>query len=122
MIGPLSNFEKVVEFNRAMGRDGAKYDYDLGLKLIVEEFEELLNELSSPSIDRTALAKELADLLYVCYSAADNWNIPIDKVFDRVHQANMSKLGPDGKPVYREDGKIMKGPNYQPPQLEFIFK
>ena len=84
--------------------------------------EELLNELSSPSIDRTALAKELADLLYVCYSAADNWNIPIDKVFDRVHQANMSKLGPDGKPVYREDGKIMKGPNYQPPQLEFIFK
>ena len=117
-----TNFEKVVEFNRAMGRDGAKYDYELGLKLIVEEFEELLNELSSPSIDRTALAKELADLLYVCYSAADNWNIPIDKVFDRVHQANMSKLGPDGKPVYREDGKIMKGPNYQPPQLEFIFK
>jgi len=66
------------------------------------------------------LAKELADLLYVVYGTAAAYGIPIDDVYREVHRSNMSKLGPDGKPIYREDGKVLKGPNYTPADIQKV--
>ena len=62
--------------------------------------------------------KELADLVYVCYQYAENQGWDLDEALDRVHKSNMSKLDEDGKPIFRKDGKVLKGPNYAPPQLE----
>ena len=62
----------------------------------------------------------MADLLYVIYHAAITFGIPLDEVFKEVHKSNMSKLGDDGKPIFREDGKVMKGPNYKLPNLEKV--
>ena len=89
--------------------------------LIVEEFKEFLEaegELwhNHPDYPSEAL-KELADLVYVCYQYAENMGWFLDEALDRVHQSNMSKLGKDGKPIYREDGKVLKGPDYEPPTL-----
>lgn len=89
--------------------------------LIVEEFKEFLDAdqnmvLMHPQ-DREATLKELADLIYVCAQYAENMNWDIEQALRRVHQSNMSKLGEDGEPIYREDGKVLKGPNYQPPDL-----
>ena len=67
--------------------------------------------------DREACLKELADLIYVCAQYAENMQWDIEQALRRVHQSNMSKLGEDGKPIKREDGKVLKGPNYQPPDL-----
>ena len=61
--------------------------------------------------------KELADLVYVCYQYAANLSWDLDEALDRVHQSNMSKLDDNDNPIYREDGKVLKGPNYQPPNL-----
>ena len=89
--------------------------------LIVEEFKEFLEAeemLFRNNIDFPAEAlKELADLVYVCYQYAENMGWFLDEALDRVHQSNMSKLDEDGKPIYREDGKVLKGPNYAPPNL-----
>ena len=89
--------------------------------LIVEEFKEFLQAdadmvLMHPQ-DRAACLKELADLVYVCAQYAENMDWDIEQALRRVHQSNMSKLGEDGKPIKREDGKVLKGPNYQPPDL-----
>ena len=62
--------------------------------------------------------KELADLVYVCYQYAANQGWDLDEALDRVHKSNMSKLDEDGKPIFRKDGKVLKGPNYAPPNLE----
>ena len=89
--------------------------------LIVEEFKEFLEAegmLFRNNTDFPAEAlKELADLVYVCYQYAENMGWFLDEALDRVHQSNMSKLGEDGLPIYREDGKVLKGPNYSPPNL-----
>jgi len=89
--------------------------------LIVEEFKEFLEAegmLFRNNIEFPAEAlKELADLVYVCYQYADNMNWFLDEALDRVHKSNMSKLDEDGHPIYREDGKVLKGPNYKPPNL-----
>ena len=69
---------------------------------------------------KAALTKELSDLLYVVYGTALAFGLPLDPAFNRVHESNMSKLV-DGKPLYREDGKVLKGPNYQPPVLDDLF-
>ena len=61
--------------------------------------------------------KELADLVYVCFQFAASQEWDLDEALSRVHKSNMSKLGEDGKPIYREDGKVLKGPNYAPPDL-----
>jgi len=61
--------------------------------------------------------KELADLVYVCYQYAENMGWFLDEALDRVHKSNMSKLDTEGNPIYREDGKVLKGPNYKPPTL-----
>ena len=89
--------------------------------LIIEEFKEFLEAegmLFRNNNDFTVDAlKELADLVYVCYQYAENMGWFLDEALDRVHKSNMSKLGVDGKPIYREDGKVLKGPNYKPPTL-----
>ena len=90
-------------------------------RLIVEEFKEFLDAEKQLLYGYTRNAeeclKELADLVYVCYQYAANLNWDLDVALDRVHQSNMSKLGEDGKPIRRDDGKVLKGPNYQPPTL-----
>jgi len=87
----------------------------------VEEFKEFLESEQllfrhDPAFSSDTL-KELADLVYVCFQYAENMGWNLDETMNRVHQSNMSKLGEDGKPIYREDGKVLKGPNYKPPTL-----
>ena len=89
--------------------------------LIVEEFKEFLEAEGmlfrhNPAFQSDTL-KELADLVYVCFQYAENMGWDLDEAMNRVHLSNMSKLGEDGKPIYREDGKVLKGPNYAPPTL-----
>ena len=109
---------QAIQFRKVMSQPIATENavvHILQLKLIVEEFEEFINAVEDePDINQL---KELADLVYVCfqYAAARGW--PLDEALDRVYGSNMSKLV-DGKPLRREDGKVLKGPNYQPPYLE----
>ena len=72
--------------------------------------------LSNPS-NKANILKELADLVYVCYQYAANLGWDLDEAMYRVHESNMSKLDENGKPIYRDDGKVLKGPNYAPPNL-----
>ena len=89
--------------------------------LIVEEFKEFLEadddlfRVGSPP--KEACLKEIADLIYVCYQYTENQGWNLDEALNRVHESNMSKLDEDGKPIYRDDGKVLKGPNYKPPDL-----
>ena len=90
--------------------------------LIVEEFKEFLEAdgmlfRTGPDA-KTNCLKELADLVYVCYQYAENQGWDLDEALDRVHKSNMSKLDEDGQPIFRKDGKVLKGPNYAPPNLE----
>ncbi|MBS6141714.1 MAG: hypothetical protein KH745_03820 [Bilophila sp.] len=99
----------------------------LGLKLITEEARELeeaalaLSWNSEPNT-REDLTKELADLVYVCWWLAARIGIDLNATLRLVHASNMSKLGPDGKPVKRGDGKVLKGPNYRAPDLSDIVR
>ena len=107
----------------------------LGLKLIEEETEEFREAVENIfentecgegedvlNDNREDLAKELTDILYVCYWTAAKIGIDVNEAFRRVHASNMSKLGPDGKPVKREDGKVLKGPGYHAPDLSDIVR
>ena len=90
--------------------------------LITEEFKEFLEAeaqlyLTSSKVKEDCL-KELADLVYVCYQYAVNMGWDLDEAMYRVHESNMSKLDEEGNPILREDGKVLKGPNYKPPNLE----
>lgn len=89
--------------------------------LVTEEFREFLAEANKITpmhvAGRADCLKELADLVYVCYQYAANLGWDLDKAYRLVHESNMSKLGEDGKPIYREDGKVLKGPNYKAPDL-----
>ena len=94
-------------------------------ELIIEEFKEFLEAegflfMHGKNHQEHAL-KELADLVYVCYQYATNMGWFLDEALDRVHQSNLSKLDEEGNPIYREDGKVLKGPNYKPPNLEDLF-
>ena len=90
--------------------------------LIVEEFKEFLEAEGMLFRDaqefKTDALKELADLVYVCYQYAENIGWDLDEALDRVHRSNLSKLDDDNTPIYREDGKVLKGPNYKPPNLK----
>jgi len=108
------------KYNLKSSRSKDKRSYQKNL--IVEEFKEFLEAegmlfRKNATIESEAL-KELADLVYVAYQYAENMGWFLDEALDRVHLSNMSKLGEDGKPIYREDGKVLKGPNYKPPTLE----
>ena len=85
------------------------------LGLIDEEYQEFRSAFHNELYE--AELKELADLVYVCFQYAENMEWDLEEALDRVHKSNMSKLGLDGKPIRRSDGKVLKGPNYQPPTL-----
>ena len=94
-------------------------------ELVIEEFKEFLEAegflFRHGKNYQTECLKELADLVYVCYQYAANMGWFLDEALDRVHKSNMSKLDKDGKPIYRDDGKVLKGPNYKPPDLSDLF-
>jgi len=90
--------------------------HKLRLALIVEEAEELAEAMDEN--DLVGIADALGDLAYVVIGAALEFGIPLEEVVDEIHLSNMSKLGAGGKPIYREsDGKVLKGPNYSPPNI-----
>ena len=115
----LSN--QAIEFRNAYKIPNSLSGRTRQKNLIVEEFKEFLeadhNMVLMHPQDRAATLKELADLIYVCAQYAENMNWDIEQALRRVHRSNMSKLDEDGNPIYREDGKVLKGPNYQPPDL-----
>lgn len=86
------------------------------LKEEVKEFEESVN-----SSDWMNAIRELCDILYVTYGAAVSLGVDLEPFFQEIHRANMSKLGEDGKPMYREDGKVMKSPSYVPADMQKLF-
>ena len=91
---------------------------ELRYHLIEEELKELRDAMNEKDI--VEIADALTDLLYVVYGAGHCFGLDLDKCFDEVHDSNMTKLGPEGKPIYREDGKVMKGPKYRKPDLKSV--
>jgi predicted HAD superfamily Cof-like phosphohydrolase len=119
----ISNFEKVGDFMEAFGQEvlyvPTMPDFNLAalrLDLIEEEVQELRDGLGRSSL--LEVADALTDILYVVYGAGHAFGIDLDDCFHEVHRSNMTKLGDDGRPLYREDGKVMKGPNYEEPDLD----
>ena len=118
----MTNFEKVKKFMQTFGQEvktktsfSDEKTNQLRLDLISEELEELRNAMESK--DLLEVADALTDILYVTYGAGHAFGIDLDKCFDEVQNSNMSKLGADGKPIYNESGKVMKGPDYYKPDL-----
>jgi len=117
-------------FNQPLDNTGTTEDLlALRYKLLFEEVIELRNEMAIAMAEShfkdgiqpktwERLLKELADVQYVVSGLAVTFGLPLEEAFNRVHKSNMSKLGEDGTPIYREDGKVLKGPNYAPPDLE----
>ena len=124
----MTNFEKVGLFMSTFGQEVKKKSRlstekikALRLSLIQEELEELTKAMKENDI--LEVADALTDILYVTYGAGHSFGINLDKCFDEVQKSNMSKLGKDGKPIYNEHGKVMKGPNYFKPDLsKFLLK
>ncbi len=123
----MTNYEKVVDFHATFGHPVAEVAgvppqelVDLRISLIQEEFMELFDAVATNNI--VEMADALTDMLYVIYGFGAVAGINLDLTFAEVHRSNMSKLGADGKPVLREDGKILKGPNYSPPDLSFVLE
>ena len=118
----MTNFEKVGIFMKTFGQDvktKAEFPSDkivsLRYDLILEELKELEQALKNQ--DLTEVADALTDILYVTYGAGHSFGINLDKCFEEVQNSNMSKLDKNGKPIYNEKGKVMKGPNYFKPDL-----
>ena len=119
----MSNFEDVKKFMKTFGQKVItrpqfpdEKTRSLRLDLIKEELNEL--EQAMKAQDLKEVADALTDILYVTYGAGCAYGIDLDKCFKEVQRANMSKLGPNGKPIYNEKGKVMKGPNYTEPNLK----
>ena len=118
----MTNFQKVGIFMKTFGQD-VKIKADLSdekinqlrISLINEELDELKTAIKDNNI--LEVADALTDILYVTYGAGHSFGVDLDKCFDEVQKSNMSKLGDDGKPIYNEAGKVMKGPNYFKPNL-----
>ena len=118
----MTNFEKVRLFMKTYGQEvkdkaglsDAKTN-NLRIELIKEELEELTEAMQDENL--LEVADALTDILYVTYGAGHAFGIDLDKCFEEVQNSNMSKLGEDGKPIYNEAGKVMKGPNYFKPDL-----
>ena len=118
----MSNFSKVGTFMKTFGQEGKtepSFSTDksnkLRIDLIKEELEELTDAMSKN--DLLEVADALTDILYVTYGAGHALGIDLDKCFEEVQNSNMSKLGENGKPIYNDAGKVMKGPNYFKPNL-----
>ena len=119
----MTNFESVKKFMETFGQEikekaGFPDDKITSLRydLIKEELGELKEAIDKKDIKEVADA--LTDILYVTYGAGHAFGIDLDKCFEEVQNSNMSKLGSDGKPIYNDKGKVMKGPNYFKPDLE----
>ena len=118
----MTNFQKVGIFMKTFGQE-VKNKAELGdeklnqlrISLINEELDELKTAIKDNNI--LEVADALTDILYVTYGAGHSFGVDLDKCFDEVQKSNMSKLGGDGKPIYNEAGKVMKGPNYFKPNL-----
>ena len=118
----MSNFSKVGTFMKTFGqevKDKPAFSTDkinkLRIDLIKEELEELTEAIKNN--DLLEVADALTDILYVTYGAGHAFGIDLDKCFEEVQNSNMSKLDENGKPIYNESGKVMKGPNYFKPDL-----
>ena len=123
----MTNFQKVKTFMQTFGQDvkskpafSTDKINDLRYNLIKEELEELKQALDNK--DLLEVADALTDILYVTYGAGHAFGIDLDKCFDEVQNSNMSKLGSDGKPIYNDAGKVMKGPDYFRPDLSKFLK
>ena len=127
-----TNLDKVKEFHKAfdlaLGEKPTEDSMGFRLSLIEEEMEEFEEEIKTyndigygPEFKDTIspnMIKEMTDLLYVIYGTAVSFGIDLDTAFHRTHMSNMSKLGEDGKPIYREDGKVLKSKNYRKPNMD----
>ena len=118
----MTNFEKVKTFMETFGQEvkskpsfSSEKINDLRYNLIKEELDEL--KLAIDGKNLLEVADALTDILYVTYGAGHAFGINLDDCFNEVQNSNMSKLGTDGKPIYNEAGKVMKGPNYYKPDL-----
>ena len=118
----MTNFEKVKKFMTTFGQEvktNPSFASDkinlLRYELIKEELDEFKEALKNNNL--LEVADALTDILYVTYGAGHAFGIDLDKCFDEVQNSNMSKLDKDGKPIYNENGKVMKGPNYFKPDL-----
>ena len=123
----MSNFERVKKFMETFGqeiKEKASFPNDkitsLRYDLIKEELDEFKEAIYKKDIKEVADA--LTDILYVTYGAGHAFGIDLDKCFEEVQSSNMSKLGEDCKPIYNENGKVMKGPNYFKPNLNQFLK
>ncbi len=123
----MTNFEKVGSFMKTFGQEvkskpslSTDKINNLRLSLIKEELEELNDAMKKKNL--LEIADALTDILYVTYGAGHAFGINLDRCFDEVQRSNMSKLGADSKPIYNENGKVMKGPNYFKPDLSKFIK
>ena len=119
----MTNFEKVGLFMKTFGQEvknrpslSSEKINNLRISLIEEELKEFKDAIFNKDIKEVADA--LTDILYVTYGAGHAFGINLDDCFSEVQRSNMSKLGNDGKPIYNEHGKVMKGPNYFEPDLK----
>ena len=123
----MTNFEKVGLFMKTFGQEvknkpglSSNKINELRISLINEELEEFREAIKNNDLKEVADA--LTDILYVTYGAGHAFGINLDKCFDEVQKSNMSKLGKDKKPIYNNEGKVMKGPNYFKPDLNKFIK
>jgi len=123
MTSYTTNFDHVRTFMKTFGQEvNTKPELPndetskLRLELIGEELGELEEAIANK--DLVEIADALTDILYVTYGAGHAFGLDLDACFREVQRSNMSKLGEDGKPIYREDGKVLKGPNYSEPNLK----
>ena len=121
----MTNFEKVRLFMQTYGQEvknKAEFSNEKTNQLRIDLIKEELEELQQAMKDKNLLevADSLTDILYVTYGAGHAFGIDLDKCFEEVQNSNMSKLGSDGKPIYNESGKVMKGPNYFKPDLSKV--
>ena len=123
----MTNFEKVGVFMKTFNqdvKDSSSLSTDkintLRISLISEELEELKQAISEKNL--TEVADALTDILYVTYGTGHAFGINLDNCFDEVQKSNMSKLGKDGKPIFNDSGKVMKGPDYFKPDLSKFIK
>ncbi len=123
----MTNFNSVKKFMETFGQEvkiKSSFPSDKIVKLRLDLIKEELDEFESAIKERNLkeVADALTDILYVTYGAGHAFGIDLDKCFDEVQRSNMSKLGNDGKPIYNESGKVMKGPNYFQPDLSKFIK
>jgi predicted HAD superfamily Cof-like phosphohydrolase len=139
MLNEVIDFHKA--FGHPLGEEPSSKEIELRFNLIEEEFIETADELADyaafverndtkvitpETVEELAtirmqLTKELADMLYVIYGTAVSFDLPLEEVYKEVHRSNMSKLGEDGQPIFREDGKVLKGPNYKAADIAQFF-